>query len=117
MPSHSLRFRADTPPAPAETNRKCPRWAEFNSGTPPLPSGSASSGGGGGGAASPPAGSPPGAGLLGVHPANAMMSHGPSPLAMSPPVTAVEDEDADAEDEEEDEGAAGPRKLKFTLKR
>ena len=55
-----------------------------------------------------------------LHPANAMMSHGPSPLAMSPPMTAMDDEDADEDDEDEDAPAtpsAGAPKLKLTLKR
>ncbi|KIP11796.1 hypothetical protein PHLGIDRAFT_27789 [Phlebiopsis gigantea 11061_1 CR5-6] len=80
-----------------KTNRKCPRWAEFNSGAPPP---------------SPAAASPPAAGLL--HPANAMMSHGPSPLAMSPPMTAMDDA---AEDDEDEDGTPSAPKLKLTLKR
>ena len=77
-------------------------------------------------ATSPPATSPPGGGggLFspsapgGLHPANAMMSHGPSPLAMSPPVTAVDD---DMDDDEDDDvpvtPSAGGPKIKLTLKR
>ena len=96
----------------AETNRKCPRWAEFNSGTPPMPTASASS---------PPATSPtastagfgfgkgseslfsPGAlpsssGNSLLRPptnaasASSLAAHGPSPLATSPPVMAMEDD-------------------------
>ena len=73
---------------------------------------------GAGSATSPPATSPPGGGLL--HPANAMMSHGPSPLAMSPPMTAMDD-DAEGEDDDEMDvpptpSQAGP-KIKFMLKK
>ena len=106
-----------------ETNRKCPRWAEFNSGTPPMPStgGSAAAAS----ATSPPATSPPGGGGGGLFPANAMMSHGPSPLAMSPPVTATGDGMSEGDEEEDDEDeddvpqtpSAGAPKIKLTLKR
>ncbi|KAI0915196.1 hypothetical protein AcV5_005472 [Taiwanofungus camphoratus] len=91
-----------------KTNRKCPRWAEFNSGVPPLPTASASS---------PPATSPTGSGGVGfggsseslfsaggsnsLRPPNPSLnlgSHGPSPLATSPPMIAMdEDEDDDGD--------------------
>ncbi|GJE86188.1 atypical/TAF1 protein kinase [Phanerochaete sordida] len=99
-----------------KTNRKCPRWAEFNSGNPPMPAAGPSS------ATSPPATSPPSSGLFaagaggGLHPANAMMSHGPSPLAMSPPVTAADGDDMDEDDEDmpATPSAGGPKiKLKI----
>ncbi|KAI1793162.1 hypothetical protein LXA43DRAFT_285247 [Ganoderma leucocontextum] len=107
-----------------KTNRKCPRWAEFNQGTPPLPTPSA---------ASPPATSPTGTGnfnfgagsgaenLLSPGTANSLRpgpslnfpgSHGPSPLATSPPMVPM--------DEDEDEVPATPSgapKLKLTLKK
>ncbi|PCH34054.1 atypical/TAF1 protein kinase [Wolfiporia cocos MD-104 SS10] len=103
-----------------KTNRKCPRWAEFNSGNPPLPTPSASS---------PPATSPGGSGGLGfgsdslfspgasgsLRPPNASFSlgsHGPSPLATSPPVMAMDDDD----DVPSTPSASGP-KIKLTLKK
>jgi transcription initiation factor TFIID subunit 1, fungi type len=75
---------------------------------------------GAGSATSPPATSPPGGGSGGLFPANAMMSHGPSPLAMSPPVTAMGDDEMDDDDDDDDVPAtpsAGAPKLKLTLKR
>ena len=117
-----------------ETNRKCPRWAEFNSGTPPLPTPP-----GAGGATSPPATSPtvpaasgsfslgssngvgggpseslfaPGAAGAGaLRPGAFAGSHGPSPLATSPPVMPM-DED---EDEEVPATPSGAPKIKLTL--
>ncbi|KAI0714974.1 hypothetical protein C8Q76DRAFT_795782 [Earliella scabrosa] len=105
-----------------KTNRKCPRWAEFNQGTPPLPTPSA---------ASPPATSPTGTGSFGfgsgsdslfspgasssLRPGTALGfagSHGPSPLATSPPMVPM--------DEDEDDVPATPSgapKLKLTLKK
>ncbi|KAF8640571.1 hypothetical protein AX17_000233 [Amanita inopinata Kibby_2008] len=88
-----------------KTNRKCPRWAEFNSGTapvPPTPSGSATS--------PPPVGSGlggigfnrPGGGAFGFPAAV------PSPLATSPPMSAMDEDSAPS--------ASGP-KIKLTLKR
>lgn len=87
-----------------ETNRKCPRWAEFNSGTAPvtpIPSGSATS---------PP---PTTANLpnLGFNrgPSNAAFGFPaavPSPLATSPPMSA-----------QEDDAFPPAPKLKLTLKR
>lgn len=111
-----------------KTNRKCPRWAEFNSGTPamPTPAGSATS---------PPATSPsansvsfsptfPSAGPSSfptggssLRVPNPMMSHGPSPLAMSPPMTAMdEDDDDDDDDDDVPETPSGP-KLKFMFRK
>ena len=112
-------------PSP-ETNRKCPRWAEFNSGTPPMPATPS--------AGSPPATSPTGPSAFGFGksdslfspgaspgPSNTLLrapnalasaSHGPSPLATSPPMIAME---------EEDESVSTPTtsapKLKLTLKK
>lgn len=46
-----------------------------------------------------------------------MMSHGPSPLAMSPPMTAM-DEDADDDDDDDDVSATpSAPKIKLMLKR
>ncbi|KAG5644596.1 hypothetical protein DXG03_008074 [Asterophora parasitica] len=68
-----------------KTNRKCPRWAEFNSGTAPatpLASGSATS--------------PPPASVslpnLGFNrgPSASAFGYGPSPLATSPPMSAMD---------------------------
>ncbi|KAI0756326.1 hypothetical protein C8Q80DRAFT_1127954 [Daedaleopsis nitida] len=105
-----------------KTNRKCPRWAEFNQGTPPLPTPSA---------ASPPATSPTGTGsfALGAGPDSLFSpgassslrpgpalgfpgSHGPSPLATSPPMVPMD------EDEDEDPATpSGAPKIKLTLKK
>ena len=111
---------------PAETNRKCPRWAEFNSGNPPATPGPSS-------ATSPPATSPtvsrgpdslfsPVASTSGaLRPPNAL-AHGPSPLAMSPPMNAMDGgDDYDDDDDDDDDGIpatpshVGP-KIKFSLK-
>ncbi|KAI0334367.1 atypical/TAF1 protein kinase [Cubamyces sp. BRFM 1775] len=106
-----------------KTNRKCPRWAEFNQGTPPLPTPSASS---------PPATSPTGTGGFGFGSGSDGLftpgassslrpgashtfagTHGPSPLATSPPMMPM--------DEDEDEVPATPSgsgpKIKLTLKK
>ena len=91
----------------AETNRKCPRWAEFNSGTgpaTPMPSGSATS--------PPPSGLP----TLGFNRGPAGAAFGfpaavPSPLATSPPMSAMEDEGVPSTP-----SIANP-KIKLTLKR
>jgi len=88
-----------------KTNRKCPRWAEFNSGTAPATaSGSAPT-------PQPAANLPnlgfnrgPSAGAFG-HPAAV-----PSPLATSPPMSAMAMED------DITPSASGP-KIKLTLKR
>ncbi|KAH9913336.1 atypical/TAF1 protein kinase [Epithele typhae] len=98
-----------------KTNRKCPRWAEFNSGNPPLPAAAVP-----GGASSPPAGTAPAASgtptlpsasfSLGDSLGNSLRApsfagaHGPSPLATSPPVMAMEQD----EDDEDDEGDSAP---------
>ncbi|KAK2461592.1 hypothetical protein APHAL10511_006055 [Amanita phalloides] len=87
-----------------KTNRKCPRWAEFNSGTAPVPPTPTSS------ATSPP---PMGGGLGGMgfnRPGGSSFGFPaavPSPLATSPPLSAM-DEDATP--------SSGP-KIKLTLKR
>ncbi|KAF8167697.1 TAF1 transcription initiation factor TFIID subunit TAF1 [Crassisporium funariophilum] len=92
-----------------KTNRKCPRWAEFNSGTvpaPPTPSGSATS---------PP---PSTANLpnLGFNrgPSTTAFGYGaavPSPLATSPPMSAMDDDIIPPTP-----SGSGP-KIKLTLKR
>ncbi|KAI0828937.1 atypical/TAF1 protein kinase [Trametes gibbosa] len=103
-----------------KTNRKCPRWAEFNQGTPPLPTPSASS---------PPATSPTGTGsftfggaadsLYSPGPSSSLRpgafggTHGPSPLATSPPMMAADDDD---EDLPATPSGSAP-KLKLTLKK
>ncbi|KZT08547.1 uncharacterized protein LAESUDRAFT_675751 [Laetiporus sulphureus 93-53] len=105
-----------------KTNRKCPRWAEFNSGnTPSLPTPSVTS---------PPAASPGGStsfsfgtgpdslyvpgtsNALRPNPSLSLGSHGPSPLATSPPVMAMDDED----DVPQTPSGSGP-KIKLTLKK
>ncbi|KAI0066428.1 hypothetical protein BV25DRAFT_1820368 [Artomyces pyxidatus] len=78
-----------------KTNRKCPRWAEFNSGQPPP----TPTPGGSGSAASPPPSTP---GLGSVTFAlpdtlNALRGYGhpaavPSPLATSPPVMPMDED-------------------------
>ncbi|KAF8898960.1 TAF1 transcription initiation factor TFIID subunit TAF1 [Infundibulicybe gibba] len=78
-----------------KTNRKCPRWAEFNSGTAPVPSTPSTS------AASPP---PP------ASPSFGFPAAVPSPLATSPPVSAMEDPVPPTP------SGLGP-KIKLTLKR
>ena len=86
-----------------ETNRKCPRWAEFNSGTAPVPPTPSSS------ANSPP---PMGGGLSGlgfIRPGASSFGFPAavsSPLATSPPLSAM-DEDA----------TPSAPKIKLTLKR
>ncbi|KZT30726.1 TAF1 transcription initiation factor TFIID subunit TAF1 [Neolentinus lepideus HHB14362 ss-1] len=105
-----------------KTNRKCPRWAEFNSGAPPAtPS-----------AASPSAGSPPTPGLptlgfnkssdavfsptIGQASSRPGTSYGfptavPSPLATSPPLSAMNDADLPQPP------AGSAPKIKLTLKK
>lgn len=103
-----------------KTNRKCPRWAEFNSGSPPLPTPAASSppatspGGPGFGFAggSDSLFSPAGATSLRPNPSLTLGSHGPSPLATSPPVMAMDDDD----EVPPTPSGSGP-KLKLTLKK
>ncbi|TBU49318.1 hypothetical protein BD309DRAFT_882680 [Dichomitus squalens] len=104
-----------------KTNRKCPRWAEFNQGTPPLPTPSA---------ASPPATSPTGtsgsfnfgAGSEALFSPAASSSlragpslsfpgsHGPSPLATSPPMVPDDEDEMPAT-------PSGAPKIKLTLKK
>ncbi|KAI0347944.1 hypothetical protein BDW22DRAFT_1350061 [Trametopsis cervina] len=111
-----------------KTNRKCPRWAEFNSGNPGVATPGPSS------ATSPSATSPTlgrghdslfspvaGAPSSSLRPPSAL-AHGPSPLAMSPPMTAMDDADGDYEGDDGDVGPPatptqlGP-KIKLTLKK
>ncbi|KAH7885981.1 TAF1 transcription initiation factor TFIID subunit TAF1 [Phlebopus sp. FC_14] len=85
-----------------KTNRKCPRWAEFNTGAPPATPASATS---------PPPMTPSISGLSGFNKPsqNTSLAFGaavPSPLATSPPVSAMEDTPS---------GSAP--KIKLTLKR
>lgn len=125
-----------------KTNRKCPRWAEFNSGTPPMPTP------GGANASSPP---PPSAGATSptasgssaaftfgksqdslFSPTSSPVasnllrapsnlggpSHGPSPLATSPPVMAMSmDGQDDGDEDDEDAPSSSAPKLKLTLKK
>ncbi|EMD41835.1 hypothetical protein CERSUDRAFT_102229 [Gelatoporia subvermispora B] len=104
-----------------KTNRKCPRWAEFNSGQPALPTPAATS---------PPSATSPGSsfnfsggpeglfspGSNSLRPPNSTLgfpgSHGPSPLATSPPVMAMDDGD----DIPPTPSGSGP-KIKLTLKK
>ncbi|KAH9065639.1 TAF1 transcription initiation factor TFIID subunit TAF1 [Lactarius vividus] len=81
-----------------KTNRKCPRWAEFNSGTQPpaTPTPAAAAAG------SPPPLTPSLSSSLGLGQSSL---HVPSPLATSPPVIAASDETPTAP------------KIKLTLKR
>jgi len=93
-----------------KTNRKCPRWAEFNSGAPPVPATPAS-------ATSPPPMTPSAPGLSGFSRPSQNASFGfgaavPSPLATSPPVSAMED----IEPSLTPSGSSAP-KIKLTLKR
>jgi len=90
-----------------KTNRKCPRWAEFNSGTAPTPSGQS--------ATSPPttANLP----NLGFNRGPSAATFGfpaavPSPLATSPPMSAMDDLDAAP-----DTSSVSAPKIKLTLKR
>ncbi|CCL98075.1 uncharacterized protein FIBRA_00069 [Fibroporia radiculosa] len=99
-----------------KTNRKCPRWAEFNSGNPPLatpvaasPPGGGSGFGHGPGADSLYAG---GANTLRPNASLGLGGHGPSPLATSPPVMAMEDEE-----EVPSTPSGGGPKIKLTLKK
>ena len=127
MSKHCISSPLDDPlTAFLETNRKCPRWAEFNSGAPPIAS-----------ATSPPgaASVPPGAGALSPpglpFPAPPVAANSPlslsssftrpsasfvpSPLATSPPVTAMEtDEDAMTLHQQQ---AGGSTKVKLKLNR
>jgi hypothetical protein len=70
-----------------ETNRKCPRWAEFNSGAAPVPAAAPVS------ATSPPPMTPSMSSLSGFNRSGFGVPV-PSPLATSPPVSAMEDVDS-----------------------
>ncbi|KAF8846178.1 TAF1 transcription initiation factor TFIID subunit TAF1 [Paxillus ammoniavirescens] len=92
-----------------KTNRKCPRWAEFNSGAPPVPATPAS-------ASSPPPMTPSAPGFSGFNKPSQNASFGfgaavPSPLATSPPVSAIEDVDPTLTP------SSSAPKIKLTLKR
>lgn len=74
-----------------ETNRNCPKWAEFNT---PQPVGGVGIGGGTPGATSPPAHTPYGDSLFPSGYRSSANAYGfpaavPSPLATSPPVSAT----------------------------
>jgi len=89
-----------------KTNRKCPRWAEFNSGAAPVPSTPGS-------ATSPPA--TPNLPNLGFNRGLPSTTFGfgaavPSPLATSPPVSAMEDHESVPP-------TISAPKIKLTLKR
>ncbi|KAF8140452.1 TAF1 transcription initiation factor TFIID subunit TAF1 [Boletus edulis] len=90
-----------------KTNRKCPRWAEFNSGAPPVPVTPS-------GTSPPPM--TPNASFSGFNKPSQNASFNfnaavPSPLATSPPVSAMEDTDPSMMP-----SGAAP-KIKLTLKR
>ncbi|KAH8099333.1 atypical/TAF1 protein kinase [Cristinia sonorae] len=114
-----------------KTNRKCPRFAEFNSGSPPMPTSSATS---------PPATSPTGSTSAGgglpssdglfspgatpgpsslLRPPVTAMGHGPSPLATSPPVMATvnDDDDDDMDAIPPTPSTSAPPKLRLTIKK
>ncbi|KAI5121146.1 hypothetical protein M0805_007144 [Coniferiporia weirii] len=116
-----------------KTNRKCPRWAEFNSGAPPInitPSATSPPGAavptGTGGALSPPSfghgfpAAPAASSPLTLSSSSSMpfprppSAFVPSPLATSPPVTAMEVDDDALQHQQA--GGPGPR-LKLNLKR
>ncbi|KAI9461181.1 atypical/TAF1 protein kinase [Russula earlei] len=86
-----------------KTNRKCPRWAEFNSGTQPPATPTQATASGTGSAASPPPLTSSLSNSLGLGQSSSL--HVPSPLATSPPVVAAPDD-----------VPAAP-KIKLTLKR
>ena len=94
------RIPQNFPLSLSETNRKCPRWAEFNSGTQPpaTPTATAS-----GSAGSPPPLTPSLSNSLGLGQISSL--HVPSPLATTPPVVAALDDVPTAP------------KIKLTLKR
>lgn len=87
----------------SETNRKCPRWAEFNSGTQPPATPTQAAGSALGSAASPPPLTPSLSNSLGL--GQSGLLHVPSPLATTPPVIAAPDDTPSAP------------KIKLTLKR
>jgi len=86
-----------------KTNRKCPRWAEFNSGAQPPATPTPAAAAASGSAGSPPPLTPSLSSSLGLGQNNSL--HVPSPLATSPPVIAASDETPSAP------------KIKLTLKR
>ncbi|KAF8445744.1 TAF1 transcription initiation factor TFIID subunit TAF1 [Boletus edulis BED1] len=91
-----------------KTNRKCPRWAEFNSGAPPVPVTPSGT--------SPPPMTPSASSFSGFNKPSQNASFNfnaavPSPLATSPPVSAMEDADPSMMP-----SGAAP-KIKLTLKR
>ncbi|KAI0257021.1 hypothetical protein BJV78DRAFT_1357186 [Lactifluus subvellereus] len=87
----------------SETNRKCPRWAEFNTGVQPPATPTPAAGSAPGSAATPPPLTPSLSSSLGL--GQSGLLHVPSPLATSPPVVAAPDEVPTAP------------KIKLTLKR
>jgi len=104
-----------------KTNRKCPRWAEFNSGTVPPPLTPSAS------ATSPQAPTAPGLANLGFNrgpPAggSGLSSFGfptavPSPLATSPPMSAMDDDSGSMLPPGTPSSSAAAPKIKLTLKR
>jgi len=93
-----------------KTNRKCPRWAEFNSGAPPVPSTPS-------GASPPPPATPGPSSFTGFNKPSQNASFNfnaavPSPLATSPPLSAMEDIDPSLTP-----SSATAPKIKLTLKR
>ncbi|KLO20695.1 hypothetical protein SCHPADRAFT_897954 [Schizopora paradoxa] len=117
-----------------KTNRKCPRWAEFNSGAPPIaatpsvtsppasmagPSGALPSAG----PLSPGYPFPPPVGISAMPSSSSLgtrqpsQAYSPSPLATSPPVTAMDIDDSDFGGPLDLGPSAGAPKLKLTLKR
>ncbi|KAH9964216.1 TAF1 transcription initiation factor TFIID subunit TAF1 [Russula dissimulans] len=86
-----------------KTNRKCPRWAEFNSGTQPPATPTPVTASAAGSASSPPPLTASLSNSLGLGQSSSL--HVPSPLATSPPVVAASDDTPSAP------------KLKLTLKR
>jgi len=96
-----------------KTNRKCPRWAEFNTPMPPSLSAPTPAGLGGPAMPSPAAGaSKTTAGFR--HPGGALAYQAavPSPLATSPPMSAP-----DPPSDGPGEGSSSGPKIKLTLKR
>jgi transcription initiation factor TFIID subunit 1 len=101
-----------------KTNRKCPRWLEFNSGDKKASTSnaaSASSPPGAGGATSPPPATPGLPSLLSFN--NRQTSFAPSPLATSPPVfPEPDDDDHEMSAPPSATTTTGP-KIKLSLKR
>ncbi|KAI0308313.1 TAF1 transcription initiation factor TFIID subunit TAF1 [Multifurca ochricompacta] len=73
-----------------KTNRKCPRWAEFNSGVQPPATPTPATASASGNAGSPPPLTPSLTNSLGLGQSSSL--HVPSPLATSPPVVATLDD-------------------------